>query len=192
MKHAKPSDEARVLVIYTGGTIGMLFSPHGYVPEPFFLTETLRRQKRFHDPFEDSLFSNSASVEGYRVWSTSGTSTPITPEMQTASNLKLIMQHPTFLVRSSRPIGTVQTLRLGQNAPPTAAQYCEKISEDVYQARLPTLVTPRSTVSDQSGNKRIRYSILEACINYLHDSLLNNLFQWTPLQDSSNVEMDGQ
>lgn len=171
MKHAKPSDEARVLVIYTGGTIGMLFSSHGYVPEPFFLTETLRRQKRFHDPFEDSLFSNSASVEGYRVWSTSGTSTPVTPEI---SNLKLIMQHPTFLVRSSRPIGTVQTLRLGQSAPPTAVQYCEKISEDVYQARLPTLVTPRSTVSDQSGNKRIRYSILE----------------WTPLQDSSNVEMD--
>jgi lysophospholipase len=37
------TDEARVLVIYTGGTIGMLIGNQGYVPEPSFLTETLRR-----------------------------------------------------------------------------------------------------------------------------------------------------
>lgn len=168
MKHAKPSDEARVLVIYTGGTIGMLFSPHGYVPEPFFLTETLRRQKRFHDPLEDSLFSNAASVEGYRVWSTSGTTTPVTPEIQTSN--PLVVQHPTFVVKSSHPIGIVQNVPPGTSALPTVvAQHCVKVSEGVYQARLPTLVTPRSTVSDQSGNKRIRYSILEACTNCLHN-----------------------
>ena len=65
--------ESRVLVIYTGGdnyagiplrdlfypdllttgwigTIGMLVGESGYVPEPFFLTEFLRSQSRFHDP----------------------------------------------------------------------------------------------------------------------------------------------
>lgn len=37
------TDESRVLVIYTGGTIGMLVGHQGgYVPEPHFLTETLR------------------------------------------------------------------------------------------------------------------------------------------------------
>ncbi|KAL4077298.1 asparaginase-domain-containing protein [Scleroderma yunnanense] len=170
MKLSKPSDEARVLVIYTGGTIGMLLSPHGYVPEPFFLTETLRRQKRFHDPFEESLFSNAASVEGYRVWSTSGTSTPVATESQNP----LLHQHPTFLVRSSRPIGGIQTLGQGSGPSSTVAQDCERVSEGVYQARLPCLVTPRGLVSGESSNKRIRYAILE----------------WTPLLDSSNVEMD--
>jgi len=38
-----PSDESRVLIIYTGGTIGMLVGEHGYVPEPYFLTETLHQ-----------------------------------------------------------------------------------------------------------------------------------------------------
>ncbi|EGN95553.1 hypothetical protein SERLA73DRAFT_60182, partial [Serpula lacrymans var. lacrymans S7.3] len=69
MELSQPSDESRVLVIYTGGTIGMLVGQQGYVPVPYFLTETLRSQKRFHDPFQDSLFSNAASVEGYREWS---------------------------------------------------------------------------------------------------------------------------
>ena len=35
--------ESKVLVIYTGGTIGMLTGAHGFVPEPAFLTQTLRR-----------------------------------------------------------------------------------------------------------------------------------------------------
>lgn len=64
------SDESRVLIIYTGGTIGMLVSDTGYVPEPFFLFETLRSQtSRFHDPHGDSLLSQSRSVKGFREWS---------------------------------------------------------------------------------------------------------------------------
>lgn len=172
MNPSRP-DEARVLVIYTGGTIGMLLSPNGYVPEPFFLTETLRRQKRFHDPLEDSLFSNATSVEGYRVWSSNGTSSPVTPESLVLPSA-LVTQHPTFVVRSSRPIGKSQTLPVGQNHPSTHMQDCEKISDGVYQARLPSLVTPRSTVSGKDSSKRIRYAILE----------------WDPLLDSSNIEMN--
>ncbi|KAI6022763.1 asparaginase-domain-containing protein [Pisolithus marmoratus] len=172
MNPSRP-DEARVLVIYTGGTIGMLLSPNGYVPEPFFLTETLRRQKRFHDPLEDSLFSNATSVEGYREWSNSGTSTPVTPESLLSLNTS-VTQHPTLVVRSSRPIGKGQTLFVGPNSPLADMQGCEKISDGVYQARLPSLVTPRSTVSGKDSSKRIRYAILE----------------WIPLLDSSNIEMN--
>jgi lysophospholipase len=115
------ADESRVLVIYTGGTIGMLPGPCGYVPEPFYLTETLRAQQRFHDPLGDSLFSHSRSVEGFREWS--GRNTPInSPKSATTpfpfssgrdtplSELIRPMSTPsppgppTLLVRSSRPL----------------------------------------------------------------------------------------
>jgi 60kDa lysophospholipase len=67
---ALASEESRVLLLYTGGTIGMLVSDAGYVPEPFFLFETLRSQNsRFHDPLGDSLLSRGRSVEGFREWS---------------------------------------------------------------------------------------------------------------------------
>ncbi|EPQ57971.1 asparaginase-domain-containing protein [Gloeophyllum trabeum ATCC 11539] len=62
MELSQPSDESKVLMIYTGGTIGMLVGQQGYVPEPYFLTETLRNQSRFHDPLEDSLFSHSSTA----------------------------------------------------------------------------------------------------------------------------------
>ncbi|KXN92278.1 L-asparaginase [Leucoagaricus sp. SymC.cos] len=45
-----------------GGTIGMLVGQQGYVPEPYFLTETLRSQNRFHDPLQESLFSNAGTA----------------------------------------------------------------------------------------------------------------------------------
>ncbi|KAH7926645.1 asparaginase-domain-containing protein [Leucogyrophana mollusca] len=175
MDHSQPSDESRVLVIYTGGTIGMLVSPQGYVPEPYFLTETLRSQNRFHDPLQDSLFSNAGSVEGYRVWSTSGRSSPTSPSSTTVPSGNAVPHHqPTLAVRSSRPIGISVTLA------PTTQQVskeqieCKKISDAIYEAHLPTLVTPRSIVPGQSSSKRIRYAILE----------------WNPLLDSSNIEID--
>ncbi|KNZ80374.1 L-asparaginase [Termitomyces sp. J132] len=40
----------------------MLVGQQGYVPEQYFLTETLRSQARFHDPQQESLFSNSSSA----------------------------------------------------------------------------------------------------------------------------------
>ncbi|KAF9227810.1 asparaginase-domain-containing protein [Gyrodon lividus] len=173
MESLKLPDEARVLVIYTGGTIGMLVSAQGYVPEPFFLTETLRRQKRFHDPLQDSLFSNAASVQGYREWSNSGRSSPATAETP-VSNPGIL--HPTLLVKSSRPIGKAQTLPVAPLAGRVAAETpeCEKIAEDIYQARLPSLVTPPSVTPGHGGGKRIRYAILE----------------WDPLLDSSNIEIN--
>lgn len=171
------SDEARVLVIYTGGTIGMLVSSRGYVPEPYFLTDTLRSQKRFHDPLQDSLFSNAASVEGYREWSYSGKSTPISLDNDTTPAQARASNEPTLLVRSCRPIGNTGTLSpsiFSQIQNVIEKTECRDVADGVYETRLPSLVTPRSVVPGHGHTKRIRYAILE----------------WNPLLDSSNMEMD--
>lgn len=41
--------DANVLVIYTGGTIGMRDAPGGYVPAPNYLGQQLERMAQFHD-----------------------------------------------------------------------------------------------------------------------------------------------
>ena len=131
----------------------MLVGQQGYVPEPYFLTETLRSQTRFHDPFQDSLFSNAGSVQGFREWSSgrpspNGGNTPVVPDLQGR----------TLLVRSSCPIGHHSTLEdKNVSTQPT----CTRVSENVYEAHLPTLVTPPTKVPGGSGSKSIRYAILE-------------------------------
>ncbi|KAH7341065.1 asparaginase-domain-containing protein [Rhizoctonia solani] len=120
--------ESRVLIIYTGGTIGMLVNELGsYAPEPFFLTQTLRAQARFHDPEGASLFSNSITVANYRQWSTreSGASTPLA--IGTPGN-----HQPELLVRSSKPI------------PHQSVQGGGVKKDGYYEGHLPSLVTPRS------------------------------------------------
>ncbi|KAK0451113.1 L-asparaginase [Armillaria borealis] len=167
------SDESRVLVIYTGGTIGMLVGSRGYVPEPYFLTETLRSQTRFHDPLQSSLFSNSGSVQGFpglELWQLAGLvllGDSATPSVSATST----PQQPTLLVRSSRPIGRSYGLTPNQSS---ALSHSIQVAENVYEAHLPSLVTPRSAVPGGSGSKSIRYAILE----------------WNPLLDSSNIEID--
>jgi len=152
------SDESRILVIYTGGTIGMLIGSDGYSPEPYFLTEFLRSQARFHDPLQDSLFSNAGSSSTYREWSNtnSGRNSPSASGTTFASST----QH-TLLVRSTRKVGRDGSLvpipsGLRSSGQPTG---CTKTSDGVYECRLPSLVTPRS--SSGQGGKRIRYAILE-------------------------------
>ncbi len=153
-----PSNESRVLIMYTGGTIGMLVGEHGYVPEPYFLTETLRSQARFHDPHQDSLFSHAGSVEGFRQWSSSGRTSPSNAE----SVEPMISHQPTLLVRSSRPMDIPPTLpSMSENPSRGATRPCSiKVAEDVYESRVPALVTPRSAIAG-GVEKRIRYGILE-------------------------------
>jgi lysophospholipase len=152
------SDESRILVIYTGGTIGMLIGSNGYSPEPYFLTEFLRSQSRFHDPLQDSLFSNVGSSSTYRKWSNSqsGRSSPSVPGTPPAN-----MTRHTLLVRSTRKAEQDDFLVPTPPSNHTSSRPtgCTKISEDVYECRLPSLVTPRS--SSGQGGKRIRYTILE-------------------------------
>jgi lysophospholipase len=160
-----PSDESRVLVIYTGGTIGMLVGEHGYVPEPYFLTETLRSQARFHDPHQDSLFSHAGSVEGFRQWSTSGRTSPSPSNAESTMidpTSRTISHQPTLPVRSSRPMGVPPTLSPKGERPSRDATrpHSIKVADDVYESRVPTLVTPRSAIAG-GVEKRIRYAILE-------------------------------
>lgn len=135
----------------------MLVGQQGYVPEPYFLTETLRSQNRFHDPLQESLFSNAGTVQGFREWSynSSGRSSPAST--QTAI---LPEAHPTLLVRSTRPIGetslNIPSERVSKNQP-----RCVKVAENLYEAHLPSLVTPRSKVPGGTASKSIRYAILE-------------------------------
>ncbi|GAA5887281.1 hypothetical protein JCM6882_002473 [Rhodosporidiobolus microsporus] len=78
--------EARVLILYTGGTIGMLKTEGGgYAPHPGFLASSLRSQARFHDPAGDSVWTHSSSAAAFSQWSQSqsetgsGTATPSAP-----------------------------------------------------------------------------------------------------------------
>lgn len=47
--------ESRVLIIYTGGTIGMVQSNEGYIPATNIFSNALRQNPRFHDPEEHNL-----------------------------------------------------------------------------------------------------------------------------------------
>jgi len=40
----------KILIIYTGGTIGMAASPQGYIPTPGLLTKTMKTNPAFHHP----------------------------------------------------------------------------------------------------------------------------------------------
>jgi lysophospholipase len=157
MELSLASDESKVLLIYTGGTIGMLVGERGYVPVPYFLTQTLHSQARFHDPLQDTLFSHTSSVHDFRQWSTSGTSSPTSTGVSTP--LSAVSQQPTLLVRSSRPMDPDPTL-----APLTSARgvrpHSKKKSDNIYEAHVPALVTPRSVIAGGVG-KRIRYAVLE-------------------------------
>ncbi|TFY57006.1 hypothetical protein EVJ58_g7290 [Rhodofomes roseus] len=164
------TDESKVLILNTGGTINMILGQRGYVPEPYFLTESLRTQNRFHDPLEDSLFSHSSSVEGYREWtSNSGRASPISKSggsSTSGATQPNHQHHPTLLVRSTRPIGMSVTANLAATAvnttyprPPLGT----KLADDLYEAHLPSLITPRSTAPGGT-QKRVRYAVLEAQI----------------------------
>ncbi|KPV76540.1 uncharacterized protein RHOBADRAFT_13284, partial [Rhodotorula graminis WP1] len=87
--------EARVLVLYTGGTIGMLKTEKGgYAPHPGFLASNLRSQARFHDPASTSVFANSSSVRAFAQWSASrsdsGASTPALAPLPAEDDLRRV------------------------------------------------------------------------------------------------------
>jgi len=170
----------------------MLVGKHGYVPEPYFLTETLRSQSRFHDPLQDSLFSHSGSVQGFRQWN-NGRSTPQPVESSPTDAHKGIY----LTVRSSRPIG--HSMSLDPSVEKVVKEHepqCIKISENLYEAQLPTLVTPRSTVPGDSTSKCIRYAILEVRCTYTRTTprserssgtLFSTAATWTSMVRNSRI-----
>lgn len=153
--------EANVLVIYSGGTIGMLVGDKGLVTEPSFLTDTLRGQYQFNDPGQDSLLSNVHSVEGYRAWSGSRTQSRDTSPNPSRTPREDRLRPPhtlgpsvNLLVKSCHPIG----ISPSQGARDARAGTGSKT---IHEALLPSLVTPPSSISGQTQAKRIRYVILE-------------------------------
>ncbi|GAW09633.1 60 kda lysophospholipase-like [Lentinula edodes] len=162
------ADEARVLVIYTGGTIGMLVGQQGLTTEPSFLTETLRSQTRFHDPLENSLFSHSGSVQGYRQWSSnSGRSSPQTG---VSTGAYYSSQLPTLLVRSSRPIGHT-SLSPGQDLNSVPRLTSIKIADNVRQTYTICSWDPLLDSSNVEMNDWIRIAT-EIELNYSFDAFV--------------------
>lgn len=45
-----PEQYRKILIIYTGGTIGMKPSPRGYVPDPGYFEQHLASSSLYHDP----------------------------------------------------------------------------------------------------------------------------------------------
>jgi lysophospholipase len=56
------TDISRVLIIYTGGTIGMKNTEQGYQPLPEYLSQTLASMVRFNDPTGFDGFENSPTI----------------------------------------------------------------------------------------------------------------------------------
>ncbi|KAK4520070.1 uncharacterized protein ATC70_008199 [Mucor velutinosus] len=57
---------SRVLIIYTGGTIGMKHTPeHGYIPLPNYFAESLSKVRRFHDPGNGSDYSSLSRTSSH-------------------------------------------------------------------------------------------------------------------------------
>ena len=52
------AESSRVLIIYTGGTIGMKNSDQGYVPYPNFLPQQVAKMSMFHDQDIKDQFNN--------------------------------------------------------------------------------------------------------------------------------------
>jgi lysophospholipase len=151
----------------------MLIGEHGYVPEPYFLTETLRSQARFHDPHQDSLFSHVGSVEGFRQWSSSGR---VSPSNNAEPIIDPIISHqPILLVRSSRPMDVQLTLSPTGERPSREATrpHSIKVADGVYESRVPALVTPPSAIAG-GVEKRIRYGILEVTQAPLMEAICKN------------------
>ncbi|KAJ3287973.1 hypothetical protein HK104_008387 [Borealophlyctis nickersoniae] len=122
---------SRVLVIYTGGTIGMKNTPtHGYLPVPGYLSHTLAAMTRFHDPV------------GFAATSATSTTFPLT----NAVNIPLA--YPNDSPKTANPLGH-------EAGDDNAARFAIN-GTPVIRSRKPALVTPASLYG-----KRIRYSILE-------------------------------
>ncbi|KAG0233471.1 hypothetical protein BGW42_007428 [Actinomortierella wolfii] len=160
---------SRVLVIYTGGTIGMKNTQlHGYVPVPNYLADTLSKQSRFHDLESlNSVFGRlSRTSSATDLQSLTDMKPPndkhLDPSMNGFKSHKLIP--PTHATMN----GTCSGVTLPPNTP--VNKICLPCFSHLPRSigKIPSLITPPSLYG-----KRIRYSILE----------------YDPLLDSCNVTM---
>ncbi|KAF9328179.1 hypothetical protein BG006_008606 [Podila minutissima] len=162
-----PCEVSRVLVIYTGGTIGMSNTKqHGYVPVPNFLAETLSKQDRFHDlPSLNTVFGRlSRSNSSTNLESLPNS--PLNKHLDPAMNN--LMGHHTIPPSQATLNGTASGATLAPNTPVNKIRIPCFSHLPNSQGKIPSLITPPSLYG-----KRIRYSILE----------------YDPLLDSCNMTM---
>lgn len=55
LKQKLNNNDSKILVIYTGGTIGMVQSSKGYIPATNKFAEALKKNPQFHDEKEHSI-----------------------------------------------------------------------------------------------------------------------------------------
>ncbi|TPX55827.1 hypothetical protein PhCBS80983_g04998 [Powellomyces hirtus] len=150
-------DISRVLVLYTGGTIGMQNTPeHGYLPIPGYLSQTLAQMVRFHDPNGLSVDANQT-----RSHDPEAKANPLT----NAVNIPLRL--PDERRKGRSPVTTNSPHSLINGTP-------------VVRVRKPALITPPSLYG-----KRIRYSILE--YEPLLDSSNMTMIDWVKIATDIEV-----
>ncbi|KAG0000374.1 hypothetical protein BGZ79_006016 [Entomortierella chlamydospora] len=162
-----PCEVSRVLVIYTGGTIGMKNTKqHGYIPVPNYLADTLSSQARFHD-----LLSLN-TVFGRLSRTSSGVNLNTLPVTSLNKHLDPAMNglhsHHTIPPEQATINGTASGATLPPNTPVNKIRLPCFAHLPNKQGKIPSLITPPSLYG-----KRIRYSILE----------------YDPLLDSCNMTM---
>ncbi|KAF9116764.1 hypothetical protein BGX27_011078 [Mortierella sp. AM989] len=162
-----PCEVSRVLVIYTGGTIGMKNTKqHGYIPVPNYLADTLSSQSRFHDlPSLNTVFGRlSRTNSGVNLNSLPNTS--LNKHLDPAMNG--LFSHHTIPSEQATINGTTAGATLPPNTPVNKIRLPCFEHLPNKQGKIPSLITPPSLYG-----KRIRYSILE----------------YDPLLDSCNMTM---
>ncbi|KAK3818715.1 MAG: asparaginase-domain-containing protein [Benniella sp.] len=162
-----PCEVSRVLILYTGGTIGMKNTKqHGYVPVPNFLADTLSTQSRFHDlPSLNSVFgrlSRTNSVADLETLPNKSLNKHLDPAMNG------LPTHNTIPPEHATMNGTSSGYILPPNTPVNKIRVPCFSHLPNSQGKIPSLITPPSLYG-----KRIRYSILE----------------YDPLLDSCNITM---
>ncbi|KAF9184573.1 hypothetical protein BGZ51_003285 [Haplosporangium sp. Z 767] len=163
-----PCEVSRVLVIYTGGTIGMSNTKqHGYVPVPNFLAETLSNQSRFHDLESlNTVFGRLSRTNSGINMETLPNNSPLNKHLDPAMNG--FFKRQTIPPEHATINGTASGAMLAPNTPVNKIRIPCFAHLPNSQGKIPSLITPPSLYG-----KRIRYSILE----------------YDPLLDSCNMTM---
>ncbi|KAF9959766.1 hypothetical protein BGZ72_008797 [Mortierella alpina] len=163
-----PCEVSRVLIIYTGGTIGMSnTAQHGYVPVPNFLAETLSKQSRFHDlPSLNTVFGRLSRTNSNVDLESLPNSATLNKHLDPAMN-GLLRKH-SIPPEHATINGTASGANLAPNTPVNKIRIPCFSHLPNSQGKIPSLITPPSLYG-----KRIRYSILE----------------YDPLLDSCNMTM---
>ncbi|KAG0324346.1 hypothetical protein BGZ99_001960 [Dissophora globulifera] len=163
-----PCEVSRVLVIYTGGTIGMSNTKqHGYVPVPNFLADTLSNESRFHDlPSLNTVFGRLSRTNSAVDLESLPNNDKLNKHLDPAMNG--LPGHHTIPPEQATINGTAAGATLPPNTPVNKIRLPCFAHLPNRQGKIPSLITPPSLYG-----KRIRYSILE----------------YDPLLDSCNMTM---